>query len=219
MQTCFFALSGVLPRDVALTRIRLAVEKSYGKRGSELVRRNLAAIDRTLENLRPIPIPAVDSPASIAGPPKPPPVPRAAPDFVQRVTALTIAGHGDQLPVSALPIDGTWPTGTARWERRSLALDIPVWDPAICIQCNKCAVICPHAAIRTTTMDAAQLQAAPDGFVTVEYKAAGSPQTRYRVQVAPDDCTGCGLCVAFCPAKDKRNPRHKAIDMAPAASL
>ena len=219
MQTCFFALSGVLPRELALDRIRQAVEKSYGKRGSEVVRRNLAAIDRTLENLRPIAVPAADAAGSLRGHKKPAPVPRAAPDFVQRVTSLMIAGHGDRLPVSALPVDGTWPTGTARWERRSLALDLPVWDPAVCIQCNKCAIICPHAAIRTTTVDEGRLADAPAGFVCVDYKASSTPGTKYRVQVAPDDCTGCGLCAAFCPAKDKRNPRHKALDMAPAASI
>ena len=218
MQTCFFALSGVLPRELALDRIRQAVEKSYGKRGSEVVRRNLAAIDRTLENLRPIAVPVADAAGSLRGHKKPAPVPRAAPDFVQRVTSLMIAGHGDRLPVSALPVDGTWPTGTARWERRSLALDLPMWDPAVCIQCNKCAIICPHAAIRTTTVDEARLADAPAGFVCVDYKASTTPGTKYRVQVAPDDCTGCGLCAAFCPAKDKRNPRHKALDMVPAAS-
>ncbi len=217
MQTCFFALSGVLPHDRALERIRQAVQKTYGKRGDEVVRRNLAAIDRTLENLRQIAIPSVADADTQRGHHKPPAVPAAAPDFVQRVTALMIAGHGDRLPVSALPIDGTWPTGTARWERRSLALDLPVWDPAVCIQCNKCAIICPHAAIRTTTLDDAQVRDAPPGFVCVDYKA--SPGSKYRVQVAPDDCTGCGLCAAFCPAKDKRNPRHKALDMAPAAPL
>jgi pyruvate-ferredoxin/flavodoxin oxidoreductase len=137
--------------------------------------------------------------------------------LVATVTAAMIAGKGDALPVSAFPIDGTWPTGTAEWEKRSTALEIPAWDPAICIQCNKCALICPHAALRTVVFDPSLLSDAPAGFLSTTYKAKEHAGQTYVVQVAPDDCTGCGLCVAFCPAKDKSNPRHKAIDMVDAS--
>lgn len=216
MQTCFFALSGVLPKEIALAKIRHAAEKSYGKRGTEVVRRNLAAIDATLEGLVEITVPA--QPTSQR--PRPDIVPRTAPDFVQRVTALLLAGHGDHLPVSAFPVDGTWSLGTAIYDRRSLALQMPSWDASVCIQCNKCALICPHAAIRTTIFDEKHLTLAPAGFHAVDYKERdAAPGTKFRVQVAPDDCTGCGLCVQFCPAKDKSNPRHKAIDMVPAEPL
>ena len=216
MQTCFFALSGVLPKEIALAKIRHAAEKSYGKRGTEVVRRNLAAIDATLESLVEITVPA--QPTSQR--PRPDIVPRTAPDFVQRVTALLLAGHGDHLPVSAFPVDGTWALGTASYDRRSLALQMPSWDASVCIQCNKCALICPHAAIRTTIFDEKHLTLAPAGFHAVDYKERdAAPGTKFRVQVAPDDCTGCGLCVQFCPAKDKSNPRHKAIDMVPAEPL
>jgi pyruvate-ferredoxin/flavodoxin oxidoreductase len=213
MQTCFFALSGVLPKDVALDKIRQAAQKAYGKRGSEVVRRNLAAIDRTLENLFEVTVPLL--PTSQRS--RPDLVPATAPDFVQRVTALMLAGHGDHLPVSAFPVDGTWPLGTAVYDRRSLALQIPAWDESICIQCNKCVLICPHAAIRATVFAEEHLAGAPEGFVAVDWKEReAAPGTKFRIQVAPDDCTGCGLCVQFCPAKDKSNPRHKAIDMVPA---
>lgn len=216
MQTCFFALSGVLPKDVALQKIREAAQKTYGKRGIEVVKRNLAAIDSTLENLFEVEVPKL--PTSIR--PRPDIVPSGAPDFVQRVTALMLAGHGDYLPVSAFPVDGTWPLGTAVYDRRSLAQTMPVWDPSVCIQCNKCALICPHAAIRTTICNPTDLAGAPVGFVAVDYKERDAkPGTKYRVQVAPDDCTGCGICVQVCPAKDKTNPKHKAIDMAEAEPL
>lgn len=216
MQTCFFALSGVLPKELAIEKIRQAAQKSYGKRGAEVVRRNLAAIDRTLENLFEVPI----AQAELSQRARPALVSSSAPDFVKRVTALMLAGHGDLLPVSAFPVDGTWPLGTSVYDRRSLALQIPSWDPEVCIQCGKCAVICPHAAIRTATFSAQQLDHAPAGFVAMDWKDRdAAPGTKFRVQVAPDDCTGCGLCVQFCPAKDKSNPRHKAIDMVPAEPI
>ena len=216
MQTCFFALSGVLQKEVALDKIRQAAQKSYGKRGSEVVRRNLAAIDRTLDNLFEVAVPELPSTQRS----RPDIVPKTAPDFVQRVTALMLAGHGDYLPVSAFPVDGTWPLGTAIYDRRSLAKEMPTWDSRVCIQCNKCVLICPHAAIRSTVCDEKQLGDAPAGFVVVDYKERDAlPGQKYRLQVAPDDCTGCGLCVQFCPAKDKTNPRHKAIDMSPAEPL
>ncbi len=217
MQTCFFALSGVLPKDEAIARIREGVEKAYGKRGSEVVERNFKAIELTLANLHEVPVPKVLG----AGTPRPPAVPKEAPDFVQRVSAMMMRGEGDRLPVSALPVDGTWPTGTTKWERRAIALEVPTWDDKLCIQCNKCALICPHAAIRTQLVDPAGLAKAPSTFQTTDFRAkdfGSSPSGagwKYSVQVAPDDCTGCGLCVAICPAKDKANPRHKAIDMNP----
>ncbi|MCC6333314.1 MAG: pyruvate:ferredoxin (flavodoxin) oxidoreductase [Myxococcales bacterium] len=215
MQVCFFKLSGVLPMEEALEHIRHGVEKAYGKRGSEVVKRNFAAIDAALANLHEAKVPSKLNGAL----PRPPVVPKEAPDFVQRVTATMMAGKGDLLPVSAFPVDGTWPTGTTQWEKRAIALEIPKWDSAICIQCNKCALICPHAAIRTQLVDPKSLGEAPKSFVTMDFKAkdfgaspSGAPW-KYSLQVAPDDCTGCGLCVNVCPARDKVNPRHKAIDM------
>jgi pyruvate-ferredoxin/flavodoxin oxidoreductase len=213
MQACFFALSGVLPRTVALEKIRAAAKKSFSKRGEEIVRRNVAAIDRAVAGMRQIVVPPEDAPSR----PRALPVPREAPDFVQRVTAVMLEGLGDALPVSAFPVDGTWPVGTAQWERRSLAQSLPVWDEAVCIQCNKCSIVCPHAAIRTTLFDPVKITEVPDAMPHAAWKGDDHPGARYVVQVAPDDCTGCGLCVAACPAKDKRNPRHKALDMAPAA--
>ncbi len=221
MQTCFFALSGVLPRDQALARVRESVEKAYGKRGHEVVRRNWAAIDATLENLHAVTLPGEVTATHV----RPPRVPADAPDFVQRVTSVMLQGKGDLLPVSAFPVDGTWPIGTARFEKRHIAVEIPSWDPHICIQCNKCAEICPHAVIRPKLIDPSALDAAPESFATTAVRgkdgdAAPSGQPwHYALAVAPDDCTGCGLCVAFCPAKDKTNPRHKAIDMVPVAPI
>jgi len=221
MQTCFFALSGVLPREQAIARVRESVDKAYGKRGPEVVRRNWAAIDATLDNLHAVAVPAAVTAVEVQAPR----IPERAPQLVRRVTAAILEGRGDHLPVSAFPIDGTWPVGTSRYEKRHIAAEIPVWDPAICIQCNKCAEICPHAVIRPKLVAAADLAAAPEGFVATEYKGrdqgnapSGEPW-RYVLQVAPDDCTGCSLCVAFCPAKDKSNPRHKAIDMVPVEPL
>jgi pyruvate-ferredoxin/flavodoxin oxidoreductase len=212
MQTCFFALSGVLPREEAIARIKASAEKAYKKRGADVVQKNWQAIDATLAGLHEVAVPAAPSTSR----PRPPVVPAAAPDFVQRVTAVMLAGKGDLLPVSAFPVDGTWPTGTSQWEKRSLSLRIPIWDPAICIQCNKCALMCPHAAIRAKVFEPGALAGAPEGFRAVPYKdkAEAVAGKQYTIQVAPDDCTGCELCVAVCPAKDKSNPRHKAIDMA-----
>ena len=142
-----------------------------------------------------------------------------APDFVQKVTAVMLAGKGDLLPVSAFPVDGTWPVATAKWEKRNLALEIPVWDSKICIQCNQCALVCPHAAIRAKVYDESELSNAPPAFKSTAYKGNEFKGKRYTIQVAPEDCTGCNLCVNVCPAKDRTNPRHKAIDMFPQAPL
>ncbi|HET7177330.1 MAG TPA: pyruvate:ferredoxin (flavodoxin) oxidoreductase, partial [Solirubrobacterales bacterium] len=209
MQTCFFALSGVLPREEAIAEIKRAVEKTYGKRGPEVVARNFQVIDAALAHLHEVAVP--ERATTLRQ--RPPAVAAAAPDFVQRVTAQMLTGKGDLLPVSAFPVDGTWPTGTARWEKRNLALEIPIWDPDLCIQCNQCALACPHAAIRAKVYAPEALAGAPDGFLSVPYKAADLRGLAYTLQVAPEDCTGCGLCVAVCPAKDRANPRRKAIVM------
>jgi pyruvate-ferredoxin/flavodoxin oxidoreductase len=215
MQTCFFAISGVLPRDEAIKQIKKAVEKTYGKKGPEVVQKNFAAIDHTLAHLYEAKVPgAVTATRSM-----PPIVSAKAPDFVQRVTAVMTAGKGDLLPVSAFPVDGTWPTATTQWEKRNIALEIPVWDQAVCIQCNKCALVCPHAAIRAKVYPPEQLAGAPETFKSTDFKAADYKGWKYTIQVAPEDCTGCRLCVEVCPAKDKSNPKHKAIDMHPQMPL
>jgi pyruvate-ferredoxin/flavodoxin oxidoreductase len=180
-----------------------------------MVRRNWAAVDQTLENLHEIPVPA----AAGSTRRRPPPVPDGAPDFVKRVTALMMSDHGNQLPVSAFPVDGTWPTGTTQWEKRNLALEIPVWDSGLCIQCNKCTFVCPHAAIRAKLAAPENLAGAPATLKHTEFRSKELPGRQYLLQVAPEDCTGCGLCVEVCPAKDKSNPRHKAIDMSPQPPL
>jgi pyruvate-ferredoxin/flavodoxin oxidoreductase len=211
MQTCFFAVSGVLPRDEAIAQIKKSIDKTYGKKGEEVVRRNFAAVDHTLAHLYEVRVP--ERVTSRFG--RPPLVPESAPDLVKRVTAVLMAGKGDYLPVSAFPPDGTWPTGTARWEKRTIAAEVPIWDPKVCIQCNKCALVCPHAAIRAKVSEPQALTGAPAGYLACDYKAADFKGWKYTIQVAPQDCTGCNLCVQVCPAKDKSDPKHKAINMAP----
>jgi pyruvate-ferredoxin/flavodoxin oxidoreductase len=215
MQTCFFAISGILPRDEAIAHIKKAIDKTYGKRGPEVVRRNCEVVDHSLAHLREIQVPGAVSTAHR----RPPLVSERAPDFVQKVTAVMLAGKGDLLPVSAFPVDGTWPVATAKWEKRNIALEIPVWDAKVCIQCNQCALVCPHAAIRAKVYDEAALTGAPATFKSTAYKGNEYKGKRYTIQVAPEDCTGCNLCVNVCPAKDRTNPRHKAIDMHPQAPL
>jgi pyruvate-ferredoxin/flavodoxin oxidoreductase len=214
MQTCFFAISGVLPREEAIAQIKKAIEKTYGKKGAEVVRRNFASVDATLENLNEIPVAAPTGNVKMRAT-----VPAAAPDFVKRVQAVIIEGKGDLLPVSAFPVDGTWPTATAQWEKRAIALEIPAWDEKICIQCNKCAFVCPHAAIRAKVYDGDALAKAPATFKSTDFRGAEFKGKKYTIQVAPEDCTGCNLCVMVCPAKDKSNPKHKAIDMTPMPPL
>ncbi len=215
MQTCFFAISGVLPRAEAIAAIKKGVQKTYGKKGASLVQKNFEAIDRTLDNLHEVAVPAqVTSSFSL-----PPIVPGTAPGFAQKVTAVILAGKGDLLPVSAFPADGTFPTGTTRWEKRNLATEIPVWDEGLCIQCNKCALVCPHAAIRAKVYAPATLEGAPPTFKSIAYSGNEWKGSQYTLQVAAEDCTGCNLCVMVCPAKDKSNPRHKAIDMQPQPPL
>lgn len=210
MQTCFFAISGVLPRDEAVTRIKEAIRKTYGKRGEPVVRRNFAAVDAALEHLYEVPVPAtVTSTIEMR-----PPVPAGAPEFVQNVTARMIAGEGDELPVSALPADGTYPSGTTQWEKRNIAQEIPVWAPDICIQCGKCVLVCPHAVIRAKAVDRTALAEAPEQFKYADARWRDMPDgTQYTLQVAPEDCTGCTLCVEVCPAKDKSRVGRKAINM------
>ncbi len=214
MQTCFFAISGVLPRGEAIAHIKHAIEATYFKRGDLVVQRNFEAVDAALAHLYEVAVPASPTAARHLAPM----VSGAAPDFVTRVTAVMLANHGDLLPVSAFPVDGTWPTGTAKWEKRNIAAEIPVWDAPLCIQCNKCALVCPHAAIRVKVYDSSSLASAPSTFKHVPFKST-ELHGEYTVQVAPEDCTGCTLCVAICPAHENTHPDHKAIVMAPQAPL
>jgi pyruvate-ferredoxin/flavodoxin oxidoreductase len=215
MQTCFFALAGALPRHEAIARIKQAVEKSYAKRGQKVVEQNYAAIDSALDHLVEVPLPTdADSLVHLQ-----PIVPAEAPDFVKRVTSVMLQGRGDLLPVSAFPPDGTWPTGTSRWEKRRIATEIPQWEPELCIQCNKCAFVCPHAAIRPKVYDPSVLSAAPESFVSTDYRGKEFPGWDYTLQVAPDDCTGCRLCVEVCPVKDKQEPTRRAINMRPLSEV
>ncbi|MCC7293414.1 MAG: pyruvate:ferredoxin (flavodoxin) oxidoreductase [Phycisphaerales bacterium] len=209
MQACFFGISGVLPREEAIAQIKEAIRKTYQKQGDEVVRRNCLAVDESLSALHEVTVPNIATSKHR----RPPLVSDAAPDFVKKVTALMLANKGDLLPVSAFPVDGTWPTATAKWEKRNIALDIPIWDPKLCIQCNKCAMVCPHAAIRVKAYDPECVAGAPQSFLSVDYIAKDLKGHKYTVQVAPEDCTGCKLCVAICPAKDKSNPKRKAINM------
>ncbi len=211
MQTCFFAISGVLPRDEAISAIKNAIEKTYGKRGRIVVEKNFAAVDAALAHLHLLELPAeADGTLTMRRS-----VPLAAPDFVQNVTARMIEGKGDLLPVSAFPDDGSFPTGTAQWEKRNISLEIPVWDESICIQCGKCVLVCPHAVIRGKLIEPSLLADAPPTFKTAEAKWKDYKHLRYSLQVAPEDCTGCTLCVEVCPVKSKTEVKHKAINMAP----
>ncbi|HEV8310303.1 MAG TPA: pyruvate:ferredoxin (flavodoxin) oxidoreductase, partial [Methylomirabilota bacterium] len=215
MQTCFFAISGVLPRAEAITAIKRAIERTYGKRGEAVVRKNFAAVDSTLDHLHEVAVPGQVT--GRVG--RRPPVPAEAPVYVRTVTAAMIAGDGDRLPVSALPVDGTYPSGTTRWEKRNIALEIPVWDADLCIQCGKCVLVCPHAVIRAKVCPAETLAGAPAGFRSAPARWREFADRRYVLQVAPEDCTGCGLCVEVCPAKSKSEVRHKAINMGPQAPI
>jgi pyruvate-ferredoxin/flavodoxin oxidoreductase len=215
MQTCFFAISGVLPRDEAITQIKETIKKSYGKRGEAVINRNFAAVDSALAHLHEVKIPMqVSSCVEFL-----PAVPAEAPDFVQNVTARIIAGEGDLLPVSAMPVDGTYPCGTTRWEKRNIALEAPVWEPDICIQCGKCILVCPHAVIRAKVYDEAELAGAPETFKSTEARWKELKGQKYSLQVAVEDCTGCTLCVEVCPAKDKSQVGRKAINMSPQLPL
>ncbi|HKJ24527.1 MAG TPA: pyruvate:ferredoxin (flavodoxin) oxidoreductase [Myxococcota bacterium] len=213
MQPCFFALSGVLPREEALEAIRASIRRAYAKRGPTVVERNLRAVDLALGALAAVEVPST----ATATHGRPPRVPDGAPDFVARVTARLLAGEGDLLPVSALPVDGTFPTGTARFEKRAIAQEIPIWEPSLCIDCGKCAIVCPHAAIRMKVFPVEAVADAPEGFLHKEFRSRELPDQRMTIQVAPDDCTGCGVCVDVCPARSKETVRIKSINMQPAA--
>jgi len=215
MQTCFFAISGVLPREEAISRIKYAIKKTYGKRGESVVQKNFAAVDHTLAHLHEVKVPAsVTSEFDLR-----PPVPAQAPAFVQNVIAPIISGKGDLLPVSALPIDGTFPTATAQWEKRNIALEIPVWDEKLCIQCGKCVLVCPHAVIRGKIYESDKLAGSPESFKTAPARWREFKELKYTLQVAPEDCTGCGLCVEACPVKDKTEVKRRAINMHDQLSL
>jgi pyruvate-ferredoxin/flavodoxin oxidoreductase len=244
MQTCFFAISGILPTAQAITQIKQSIKKTYSKRGEAVVQQNFKAVDETLAHLYEVSVPAAvkvvtvvaqagsdDQPTSFSQQnghtrrvPLPmltrrPPVPAEAPAFVRQVLGPMIAGEGDTLPVSALPCDGTYPSGTACWEKRNIALELPVWDPDICIQCGKCVMVCPHAVIRMKVYDPTNLKDAPETFLATEARFKEFPGMKYTLQVSPEDCTGCGLCVEACPVKDKRQVGRRAINMAPQPPL
>lgn len=209
MQTCFFAISGVLPKKQAITKIKEYIEKTYGKRGKTIVTMNFRAVDIALEHLHKVDIPEeITSKISIGTK-----LPKESPEFVQKVIAEIINGQGDDLPVSALPCDGTYPSGTTQWEKRDIAMDIPVWDPDICIQCGKCVVACPHSVIRAKVVEPSMLETAPKGFKHTKARFKELPDQEYTLQVSVDDCTGCAICVELCPVKDKSNVSHKALNM------
>jgi pyruvate-ferredoxin/flavodoxin oxidoreductase len=215
MQTCFFNISGVLPPDVAIDKIKKAIKKTYERKGMDVVEKNYRAVDQTIANLMEVKVPAVAS-SKIKMPPI---VAKEAPDFVHRVTAEIIAGRGDKLPVSAFPVDGTFPTATAQWEKRNIAMEIPVWYTDLCIQCNKCALVCPHAAIRAKVANPKALEKQPATLKSMKYKGKEFDGQAYMIQVAPEDCTGCTLCVEVCPGKDKKDPSKRALMMAPQMPL
>ena len=211
MQTCFFAISGVLPKDEAIEAIKHSIEKTYGKRGEAVVQKNFEAVDKTLENLHEVKYPnKAASEIEMR-----PPVTAAAPEFAQRVIARMIASEGDDLPVSALPVDGTFPTATSQWEKRNITLEIPVWDAEVCIQCGKCVLVCPHAVIREKIYDPKYLAGSPETFKSTPAKWKEFEGWKYSLQVSPEDCTGCYLCVEVCPAKNKSQAGLKAINMMP----
>jgi pyruvate-ferredoxin/flavodoxin oxidoreductase len=210
MQTCFFAISGVLPRDEAIEHIKKAIKKTYGKRGDAIVQQNFAAVDAALAHLHQVTVPGtVSATFDIL-----PAIPAAAPKFVSQILGQIAGGYGDDLPVSALPAGGTFPTGTAKWEKRNIAQEIPVWDKDLCIQCGKCVMVCPHGVIRAKVFDASYAASAPETFKTVKPKWRGMEEELYTLQVAPEDCTACQLCVEVCPVKSKSEAKHKALNMA-----
>ena len=215
MQTCFFAISGILPREEAIEQIKYAIKKTYGKRGETVVEKNCAAVDMSVEHMHEVKVPtAVSSSFDLRRA-----VPEEAPEFVQKVTAPMLEYNGESLPVSAMPVDGTFPTATTQWEKRNIALEIPSWDPDICIQCGKCSLVCPHGVIRAKVYKEALLDGAPPAFKSVPAKWRQFPDERFTLQIAPEDCTGCTLCVQVCPVKNKREVRLKAINMTEQAPI
>jgi pyruvate-ferredoxin/flavodoxin oxidoreductase len=215
MQTCFFAISGILPKDEAIEAIKKAIKKTYGKRGDAVVQKNWAAVDKSLDHMSEVAVPdAVSSDFDLRAT-----VSDKAPDFVKNMTAKILDGKGEDLPVSAMPIDGTYPTATTQWEKRNVGLELPVWDPDVCIQCGKCSLVCPHGVIRAKIYEPEHLENAPEGFKSAAPKWKDHKEKKYTLQMAPEDCTGCGLCVQTCPAKNKREVRLKAINMEPQAPI
>ncbi len=210
MQTCFFHLSGILPPQEAIGHIKGAIKKTYGRKGDKIVQMNYAAVDQAVAAMKRIDVPA-EATSTIEMPPV---VPEAAPEFVREVTAAIIDRRGDELPVSKIPADGTWPSATSQWEKRNLAMEIPVWDPQVCIQCGKCSIACPHAAIRMKIYDGDLLAGAPPTFKSADAKGKEFAGMKFTIQVAPEDCTGCGLCNLACPAKNKVEPAKKAVNLA-----
>ena len=216
MQTCFFAISGVLPKDEAIQYIKNAIKKTYGKKGDKIVQMNFNAVDQTLAHLFKVDLEG----KTVNGKEMPSTVSDKAPEFVKNVVSKIMIGKGDDLPVSAFPHDGTFDTGTTQWEKRNIALEIPVWDPETCIQCGKCSLVCPHAAIRPKVYDPKELDNAPETFKSVKAKGKDFPDDwKYTLQIAPEDCTGCMLCIETCPAKNKQQVGLKAINMAPQPPL
>ncbi|MHC5777386.1 pyruvate:ferredoxin (flavodoxin) oxidoreductase [Nostoc sp.] len=212
MQVCFFALAGVLPQEEAIAKIKQAIDKTYGKKGAEVVRMNLQAVDNTLDNLHKVDVPqTINNPKSKIQNPK---LLDSAPKFVREVLGKIMVWEGDDLPVSTLPVDGTFPVGTAKWEKRNVAEEIPVWEPDVCVQCGKCVMVCPHSAIRAKAYQADELVNAPGTFKSTGAKDKDFANQKFTIQVAPEDCTGCTICVNICPAKDKSQPLRKAINMA-----
>ncbi|MFQ5961850.1 MAG: pyruvate:ferredoxin (flavodoxin) oxidoreductase, partial [Candidatus Methylomirabilales bacterium] len=211
MQPCFFALSGVLPREEAIAAIKRAITETYAKRGDAVVQKNIAAVDSALDRLHEVQVPSQATSAFDLRPPAPP----EAPEFVRKVTAPMLAREGDTLPVSALPVDGTYPSGTTQWEKSNLASEIPVWDADLCIQCGKCVLVCPHSVIRAKVFDPKLLANAPASFKSSPARWREFGDLHYALQVAPEDCTGCTLCVEICPVKNKTEVRLKAINMMP----
>ncbi len=210
LQTCFFAISGVLPQDQAIAEIKHAITKSYARRGPQVIAQNEAAVDASVAALHRVELPAtVTATRGIR-----PVVPADAPEFVRNVTGAMMAGHGEDLPVSALPVDGTYPSGTAAYEKRNISDEVAVWDPNLCIQCGNCSFVCPHSVIRSKLYDSAQLAGAPDEYVSMPLNSRGLPDSRFTLMVYLEDCTGCGLCVEACPVASPADPKHKAINLA-----